>query len=106
MSRAEMEITAEAAVGKGAMVQTPTPPTKTYRKIGAADSTDVKEVDRSRRDDGLRGMGKPPLGQPSAPTGEGGARHSAPIEEGKTSVGPSIRRPKEKVGPAISAHRP
>ena len=75
----ETEITADVAVGKGAMVQTPTPPpTKTDRKLGAADRTDAKEVGRRRRDDGLRGVGKPPCGQPSAPTGESGASHSAP----------------------------
>ena len=41
MSRAETEITAEAAVGEGAMVQTPTPPTKTDSKLGEAVRTDT-----------------------------------------------------------------
>ena len=43
LAEAEMEITAEAAVNEGAMVQTPTPPppTKTVRKVGAADRTDA-----------------------------------------------------------------
>ena len=68
MLRSEAEITAEVAVGKGEMVQTPTPLTKTDIKLGVADRTDVKEVGRRRRDDGLRVMGKPPWGQPSAPT--------------------------------------
>ena len=67
--------TAEAAVGEGAMVQTPTPPTKTDRKPGAVVRTDAEEVGWRRRDDGLMGTG--------------------------TSVGPAIRRPQEKVGPAI-----
>ena len=101
----ETVITAEAAVGEGAIVQTPTPPTKTDRKLEAADRTDAKEVGRRRWDDGLSGMGKPPWGQPSAPTGEGGASHLAPTKEGETSVGPAIRRPQEKVGPAIGTHR-
>ena len=57
------------------------------------------------RDDRLMGMGKPPWGQPSAPTGEGGARHLAPTDEGESSVGTAIWRPQEKVGPAIGAHR-
>ena len=101
----ETEITAEEAVGGGAMVQTPNPPTKTKRKLRVADRTDAKEVDQRRRDDGLRGMGKPPWGQPSAPTGEGGYSHLDTKEEGETSMGPAIRRPQEKVGPAIGAHR-
>ena len=60
MSRAETEIMAEAAVGEGAIVQTPTTLTKKDRKIEAADRTDAKEVGRRRRDGRLRGMGKPP----------------------------------------------
>ena len=71
----ETEITAEAAVGEGEMVQTPPPPpppththTKTDRKLGAADRTDAKEVGRRRGEDRLRGMGKRLWGQPSAPT--------------------------------------
>ena len=82
MVEAETEITAEAAVGEGEMVQTPTPPTKTVRKLGEADRTDAKEVGRRRRDNGLRRMGKSPLDQPLAPTGEVGAIHSAPTGEG------------------------
>ena len=39
------------------MVQTPTSPTKTDRKLGAADRTDTKEVGRSRRNNGLGGWG-------------------------------------------------
>ena len=68
VAEAETEITAEAAVGEGEMVQTPTPPTKTVRKLGAADIMDVKELVRSRWDDGLRGMGKLLWGQPLDPT--------------------------------------
>ena len=66
-------------MGEEEMVQTPTPPPpKTDRKIGVEDRTDVKEVGRRRRDDGLRGMGEPLWGQPSGPTGEGGSSHLAP----------------------------
>ena len=56
---AETEITAEATVREGAMVQTPTPPppTNTDRKLGAADRTVAKEVGRRRRKDGLGGWG-------------------------------------------------
>ena len=75
---AETEITAVAAMGEGGMVQTPTPPTKTDRKLRAADRTDAKEVSHNIWDDGLRGMGKPLWDQPLAPTGEGGASHLAP----------------------------
>ena len=57
MSQAVTDIMAEAAVGKGAMVQTPTSPTKTDRKLGAAVRTEAKEVGRRRRDNGLMGMG-------------------------------------------------
>ena len=57
VAEAETEITAEAAVREGAMVQTPTPPTKKYRKLGAAERTVVKEVGRRRRNDGLEGWG-------------------------------------------------
>ena len=67
--------TVEAAVGEGAMVQTPTPPTKTDRKLGVEVRTDAKEVGWRKRDDGLMGMG--------------------------TFVRPAVRRPHEKVGPAI-----
>ena len=81
VAEADTEITAEATVGEGVMVQTPTPLTKTDRKIGLADRTDAKEVSQRRRDDGLGGMGKHPWGQPLAPKGEGGASHSAPTEE-------------------------
>ena len=75
MSRAETEITAEVAVGKGEMVLTPTPPTKTDRNLGAAVKTDKKEVGRSIQEDELMGMG--------------------------TSMGPAVRRPQEKVRPTI-----
>ena len=54
---------------------TPAPPTKTDRKLGAAVRTEGKEVGRSRRDDGLMGMG--------------------------SSVRPAVRLPQEKMGPAI-----
>ena len=49
-----MGTTAEAAVREGAMVQTPTPPIKTGRKLGAADRPVVKEVGWRRRNYGLR----------------------------------------------------
>ena len=75
MATAEMEKTAEAAVGEGEMVQTPTPPNKTDIKIGAAVRADAKGVGRSRQDDKFMGMG--------------------------TCVRPAVRRPQEKVGPAI-----
>ena len=51
VAEAETEITVEAAVRKGAMVQTPTPPTKTNRNLEEADITVAKEVDRRRRND-------------------------------------------------------
>ena len=54
---AETEIMEEAAVRKGEMVQTPTPTTKTDRKIGAADRMDAREVGRCRKNDGLGGWG-------------------------------------------------
>ena len=57
VAEAETEITVEAGVREGAMVQTPTPPTKTDRKIGAADRTVAKEVGRRRRNDVLGGWG-------------------------------------------------
>ena len=107
MSRAETEITAEAAVGEGAMVKTPTPPHQDGHKLGAAERTNTKEVGRRRRDDGLRGMGKPPWGQPLAPTGEGGASHSAPTEEGEKSVGmgkPPWGQPSPPTGEAGASH--
>ena len=53
----ETEITEEAAVREGEMVQTPTPTTKTDRKIGAADRMDAREVGRCRKNDGLGGWG-------------------------------------------------
>ena len=40
----DMEITAEAKMREGEMVTTPTPPTKTGRKCGAAVRTVGKEV--------------------------------------------------------------
>ena len=49
--------TSEAAVGEGAMVQTPTPPIMTDRKLGAAVRTNENEVGRRRRDYRLMGMG-------------------------------------------------
>ena len=54
---AETEITEEAVVREGEMVQTPTPPTKTDRKLGAADRTAAKEVGRRILNDGLGGWG-------------------------------------------------
>ena len=47
----DMEITAEAEVSKGEMVTTPTPPTKTGGKCGAAVRTVKKEVGRRRGKD-------------------------------------------------------
>ena len=101
----ETEITAEAAVGEGEMVQTPTPHTKTDRKLGASDRTDAKKVGQHIWDGGLRGMGKPPWGQPSALTGEGGDSHLAPTEEGETSVGPDISAHRRRWGQPFGAHR-
>ena len=49
----DTEITAEAAVRDGAMVQTPTPPTKTDTKLGAADRTVAMKVCWHIRNDGL-----------------------------------------------------
>ena len=49
---------AESGVCEGAMVQTPTPPTKTGRKLRAADRPVRKEVGCSRRNDGLGDEGK------------------------------------------------
>ena len=57
VAAAETDIMAEAAVGEGAMVQTPTPPTKTDRKLGAADIRVAKEVGRRRQKNGLGGWG-------------------------------------------------
>ena len=54
---AEMGTTAEVAMCEGAMVQTLTPPTKTVRKLGAADRPVAKEVGWSRKSDGLGGWG-------------------------------------------------
>ena len=54
----EMVTTAEAAVREGTMVQTPTPPTKTGRKLGAADRPVAKEVGWRRQNDGLGDGGK------------------------------------------------
>ena len=45
--------TADLGVREGAMVQTPTPPTKTGRKLGAADRPVKKEVCRRRQNNGL-----------------------------------------------------
>ena len=55
----ETGITAEAAVCEGAMVQTPTPspPTKTDRKLRAADRPVAKGVGQRRWNDGLGGWG-------------------------------------------------
>ena len=47
----EKGTTAGEAVHKGAMVQTPNPPTKTGRKFGAAVRTVGKEVGRRRKND-------------------------------------------------------
>ena len=90
--------TAEAAVREGAMVQTPTPPTKTYIKLGLADRMDAKEVGWHRGDNGLGEMGKHPWGQPSAPTGEGGASQTAPTDKEETSVGPAIDAQRRRWG--------
>ena len=79
-AEAETEITAETSVCKGAMVQTPTPPTKTDRKLGAADRTVKKEVGQIIRNNGLGGCGN--------------------IREVSHSRLP------EKVGSAIGANRP
>ena len=49
----ETGTTSEAAVRGGAMVQTPTPPTKTGRKFGVAVRTIGKEVGRCRINNGL-----------------------------------------------------
>ena len=76
----ETEITAEAAVREWAMVQTPTPPTNTDRKLRETDRTVVKEVGRRRRNDGLGGWGNIPE--------------------------VSHRCPQEKVGSEIVDHRP
>ena len=104
---AETDKTAEAAVGEGAMVQTPPPPTKTDIKLGAAVRMDAKEVGRSRRDGGLMGMG-PPCGQPSGahrrrwdqPFGAH-RRDNRLSRMGDTSVKPDVRRPQEKVRLAV-----
>ena len=53
MVEVETGTTAEAVVRKGATVQTPTPPTKTGRKLGATDRPVGKEVCWSRRNYGL-----------------------------------------------------
>ena len=57
---AETEITTEAAVREGAMVQKLTPPNKMDRKLGTADRTVAKEVGRRRRNYELGGVGKHP----------------------------------------------
>ena len=57
MVEAETVITAEAALREEAMFQTPTPHTKTDRKIGAADRPFAKEVGWRRQNDGLGGWG-------------------------------------------------
>ena len=81
VAEAKTEITVEATVCKGAMVQTtPPPPTNTDRKLGAADITVAKEVSRYRRNNGLGGWGN--------------------IHE------VSHWRPHKKVGSYISSHRP
>ena len=55
---AETEMTVEAAVREGAVVQTPTPPpTKTDRKLEVADRMVAKEVGWRRQNDGLGGWG-------------------------------------------------
>ena len=60
MVEAETVTTAEAEVCEGDMVQTPTLPTKTGRKLGAADRPFAKEVGRSIQNNGLGGVGKYP----------------------------------------------
>ena len=57
IGEAETGTTTEAAVCEGAMVQTPTLPTKTGRKLGVADRPVAKEVGWSRQNDGLGGWG-------------------------------------------------
>ena len=49
MVEVETVTTAEAAVRKGAMVQTPTPPTKMGRQFGAEARTVGKEVGQRRK---------------------------------------------------------
>ena len=49
---------------EGAMVQTPTPPTETGRKLGAAERLVEKETGRRRRIDGL-GDGDTIFGRPA-----------------------------------------
>ena len=107
MAAAETDITAEAEVGEGAMVQTPTPPTKTYIRLGPAVRTDAKEVGRRIRDDGLMGMGTSVGAVIGAHRRRWGQPFGAHRREdilsrmGETSMGPAVRRPQEKVGPAV-----
>ena len=53
VAEVETETTLEAAVHEGDMVQTPTPPTNTCRKLRAEDRPVAKEVGWRRRNDGL-----------------------------------------------------
>ena len=48
----------EVGVREGGVVQTPTPPNNTGKKIGAVDIQVAKEVCRRRRNDGLGDGGK------------------------------------------------
>ena len=91
--------------GRGGNGSNTNPPHQNGQKLGAADRTGAKEVGWCRRNDDLMGMGKPPWGQPSAPTGEGGASHSAPTEEGETSVEPAIGANRRRWGQPFGAHR-
>ena len=51
--KVEMGTSVEEVVRNGAMLQTPTPPTKRGRKLGAADRPVAKEVGWHRRNNGL-----------------------------------------------------
>ena len=110
VAAAETGITAEAAVGKGAMVQTPTPPTKADRKLGAAVRTDAKEVGWRRRDDGLMGMETsvgPAIGAHRRRWGQpfGAHRRDYRLSRmGETSVGPAIGAHRRRWGQPFGAH--
>ena len=107
VSVTETDITAEAAVGEGAMVQTPTPPTKTDRKLGEAIRTNAKELVWRRWDVGLMGMGTsvgPAIGAHRRRWGQpfGAHRRDDILSRmGETSVWTGVRRPQEKVTTAV-----
>ena len=94
MAEAKTEMTAEAAVCKGAMVQTPTSPHQDRQKLGVADRTVAKEVGWRRRNDGLGGWGN--IRE---------VRHRRPQEK-RNIREVSHRRPQEKLGSVIGTHRP